>query len=561
MKLFSACLCLIWLGAGALAQDGGAVRSPARALIEGVVTKDPTSEPVKKVLVELIAENQAEGGDYTATTGTDGSFRIENILPGRYRLFAERTGLLDIEKHHGRSEGRVLTLTAGQELKDLRIRLQAAAVVRGRVTDEDGDPLAGAEVTVSRQTFASGRKHWEQVGGERANDLGEYRVANLPSGNLYVSVTPPPDFRSLIEGGGAAAEAHVPETKPATTYQTTYYPGTPDRSQATPIQVRAGDEFPVNFSLTPSPSLSIRGKVVNLPARSSASIMLQSRDFRLVVSGAEMHKDGSFVIRDVSPGSYKILATVEGSAVPMMARESLEVGSSNVDGVRLAPQPGALVRGHLRLESKGNVRFDPERIFLVLQPVEGDEEEGASMVGEKFSNLAHLAADGSFEWSDVPPGNYNVQIAGNSGANEDWFLKSVQAGGRDLSDSGLRVNGGTLSVDLVASANGAVVDGAVVDANGQPVANAVVVAVPEARLRRRVDRYRQTVSDQGGHFSLRGIRSGDYTVFAWESVEGQAYYDPEFLRTFEGQGSALHLSEGERRTLQTRVAPQAEEEP
>jgi hypothetical protein len=135
-------------------------------------------------------------------------------------------------------------------------------------------------------------------------------------------VTPPPDFRSLIEGGGAAAEAHVPETKPATTYQTTYYPGTPDRSQATPIQVRAGDEFPVNFSLTPSPSLSIRGKVVNLPARSSASIMLQSRDFRLVMSGAEMHKDGSFVIRDVSPGSYLVLASVEGSAVPMMAQLS-----------------------------------------------------------------------------------------------------------------------------------------------------------------------------------------------------------------------------------------------
>ena len=40
------------------------------------------------------------------------------------------------------ADGRVLTLAAGQELKDLRIRLQAAAVVRGRVTDEDGDPSA-----------------------------------------------------------------------------------------------------------------------------------------------------------------------------------------------------------------------------------------------------------------------------------------------------------------------------------------------------------------------------------------------------------------------------------
>jgi carboxypeptidase family protein len=545
-----------------MAQDAAPARTSVRSAVEGIVTKDPTGEPVKKVLVELIAENQSQGGDYTAVTGPDGAFRIENILPGRYRLFAEHTGFLDIDKHHGRSEGHVLTLAAGQEVKDLRIRLQAAAVVRGRVTDEDGDPMPGAEVTVLLQTFVSGRKHWEQAGAERTNDLGEYRIANLPAGNIYVSVNPPPDFKSLIEAGGAAAGARnavAAPDKPATSYQTTYYPGTSDRSQATPIPLHAGDEFPVNFSLTPSPSLSIRGRVVNLPPRGSATIMLQSRDFRLVLNGAEMHKDGSFVIRDVSPGSYTILATVEGSAVPMTARQSLEVGSSNVDGLRLSPQAGAQVRGRLRLESKGNVtRFDPDRIFLVLQSVEGEEEEGASVVGEKFSNLSHVAQDGSFVWSDVPPGIYYLQILGNSGANEDWFLKSVQASGRDLDESGISVNGGTVSLDLVASANGGVVDGFVTDSNGQPVANAVVVAAPEARLRKRVDRYRETVSDQSGHFSLHGMRSGDYTLFSWESVDGQAYYDPEFLKKYEG--SAMHVGEGDRKAVQLQAIPGTEDQ-
>ena len=269
MKLLSTCVCLILLGTSAVAQSSpGTVKPASRALIEGIVTKDPTSEPVKKVLVELIAEDQKEGGDYTAITGPDGGFRIENILPGRYRLFAERTGLLDIDKRHGRSEGRLLALTAGQEVKDLQIRLQAAAVLHGRVTDEDGDPLAGAEVTVLRQTFVAGHKHWEQMGSERTNDLGEYRVANLAAGNVFVSVNPPPDFKSLIESGGAAGDTPnpVPQQKTqATSYQTTYYPGTADRSQAAPIQLHPGDEFPVNFSLTPSPSLSVRGKVVKSP--------------------------------------------------------------------------------------------------------------------------------------------------------------------------------------------------------------------------------------------------------------------------------------------------------
>ncbi len=563
MKGFCTTLCLLLLIVVAVAQDSDPARSGSRAAIEGIVTRDPGGEPVKKVLVELIAENQNEGGDYTATTGPDGAFRIENVLPGRYRLFAERTGYLDVDKHHGRSEGRVLALRSGQELKDLQIRLQAAAVLHGRVTDEDGDPMAGAEVTAMRHTFVSGHRHWEQVGSERTNDLGEYRIANLPAGNVFVSVNPPPDFKSLIDSGGTAGGARnsggSDKTAP-TAYQTTYYPGTSDRGQASPIQLHAGDEFPVNFSLTPSPSLSISGRVVNLPARASATIMLQSRDFRLVTSGTEIHKDGSFVIRDVSPGSYTVLAAVEGSAVPMTAKQTLEVGSSNVDGMRLSPQPGASVRGHLRVEGNGR-HFDSDLIYVMLQPSDAGDEEIITP-GERFSNLAHVAADGTVAWNDVPPGNYYIQIAGNgSGANEDWFVKSVLAGGRDVNDSGMSVNGGTIFLDVAASASGAVVEGIAADAAGQPVANAVVVAVPEARMRGRVDRYRQTVSDQAGHFSLRGLRASSYTLFAWESVDGQAYYNPEFLKSYEGQGSVLTVTEGERKAVQLKVIPASDDQP
>ena len=326
-----------------------------------------------------------------------------------------------------------------------------------------------------------------------------------------------------------------------------------------PIQLHAGDEFPANFSLTPGPSLSIRGQVVNLPPRTSATIMLQSRDFRLVTSGTEVHKDGTFVIRDVSPGSYLVLASVEGSSVPMIARQDLEVGSSNVDGLRLSPQPGATVRGRLRLESAGK-RFDPDQVYLVLQPVDGQDDEVA-IPGANFSNLAHVAAGGEFVWRDVPPGNYYVQIVGNgSGVNEDWFLKTVLSGTREVSESGVAVSGGTVLLDLVASANGAVVDGVVVDSKDQPVANAVVVAVPESRLRGRVDQYRQTVSDQNGHFTLRGIRGGTYTLFVWESVDGQAYFNPEFLKSYEGQGKALQLSEAERKTVQLTVIAARDEQ-
>jgi protocatechuate 3,4-dioxygenase beta subunit len=561
MKLALSFLVICAYALSVCGQETAASANRQRATIEGIVTKDPDSQPVKKALIELIAENQNEAGNYTAVTGADGMFRIEGVLPGRYRLLTERVGLLDVGKNRSSGEGRLVTLTAGQELKDLHIRLQAGAIVHGRVTDEDGDPLADAQVTLLKQTFAGGHTHWEQAGGERTNDLGEYRVANLPAGNFYVSVTPPPDFRTLIEAGGVGGgEAHNRE-KQNTSYQTTYYPGTPDRSQAAPVQLRPGDDFPVNFSLTPAPSLSIRGSVVNLPPRTSATIMLQSRDFNLVQNGAEMHKDGSFVIRNVSPGTYTIMASVDGSPVPMTVRQTLQVGAANVDGVRLAPEPGATLRGRVRLESRGATRFDPSQIFLSLETLNGSEESGPITIGDQFTNLAHVAGDGSFEWKDVPQGSYYVQLLGENGANGDWFVKSVAAGGHDVSDAALNVNGGGIGVELVLSANGGVVDGVVVDSKGQSVPNAVVVAVPEPRLRGRMDRYRKTESDQSGHFSLRGIRPGDYTLFAWESVEGEVYYNPEFLKSYEAQGSALRVVEGERKTIQVPVIPEAADQP
>jgi hypothetical protein len=140
-------------------------------------------------------------------------------------------------------------------------------------------------------------------------------------------------------------------------------------------------------------------------------------------------------------------------------------------------------------------------------------------------------------------------------------LKTTAAGNRDVGDAGISVNGGVVELNLVASANGGVVDGVAVDAKGDPVANALIVAVPEMRLRGRVERYRKTVSDQSGRFSLHGIQPGDYTVLAWESMDGEAYYNPEFLKGYEGQGSSLRVNEGDRQGMRVEVIPGAEGEP
>ena len=64
--------------------------------IAGTVVQEPGSQPLKKVLVQVIAEDQKQGGNYTASTDADGHFRIENVLPGRYRVFIEKTGFAGV---------------------------------------------------------------------------------------------------------------------------------------------------------------------------------------------------------------------------------------------------------------------------------------------------------------------------------------------------------------------------------------------------------------------------------------------------------------------------------
>jgi protocatechuate 3,4-dioxygenase beta subunit len=531
------------------------------ATVEGIVFKDPGSEPVKKAVIELIAENQSAGGNYTAVTNADGIFRIEQIAPGRYHLFAERTGYVEGTRRGNHGQGRILTLAAGQDLKDIQIRLAAAATVTGRVTDEDGDPLENAEVSVLRRTFVSGRARWQQIGSERTNDLGEYRISSLPSGNYYISVNPPPDFKTLLDSGNSPSGERTNNTeKPSTCYPTAYYPGTTDRRNAEPIPLHAGDEFPANFSLVPSPTLTIRGSVANLPPRASATILLQANDFNVVLSGAEVHKDGGFVLYDVAPGAYTIVASVDNAPVPMIARQSLQVTSNNIDSLRLVPQAGATIRGKLHVEGKTAGPLNASPMALVLHPSDGQSDIVLKLAtGIDFSPVAEIAPDGSFEWSSVQPGNYSLRLDGERNPASDWFLKSAIVGGHTTDLSEISVDGGVIALDVIASANGGVVEGIVTDPRGQPVADAVIIAAPEVSERSRDDHFHKTASDQNGRFSLHGIAPGQYSLFAWDHVEGDAYYDPEFLRNYQQQATSLEISENDRKNLQLRVIPTSED--
>ena len=52
---------------------------------------------------------------------------------------------------------------------------------------------------------------------------------------------------------------------------------------------------------------------------------------------------------------------------------------------------------------------------------------------------------------------------------------------------------------------------------------------------------------------MSNIPPGDYTLFAWETLEPYAYFDPELLRQGDGKGVALHLTESPYRNIDLKV--------
>ena len=64
--------------------------------------------------------------------------------------------------------------------KDLTIRLTSEAVISGKVEDEDGFPVAGAQLQLLQYREINGeRRLASQVRWGRSNDLGEYRIGEI----------------------------------------------------------------------------------------------------------------------------------------------------------------------------------------------------------------------------------------------------------------------------------------------------------------------------------------------------------------------------------------------
>ena len=90
------------------------------------------------------------------------------------------------------------------------------------------------------------------------------------------------------------------------------------------------------------------------------------------------------------------------------------------------------------------------------------------------------------------------------------------------------------------------------DDRQQPSTESTVVLVHDDSLRYHVQE-RFTTSDASGRFEFENLAPGNYTIFAWTSMDRGAWHDPEFMKNFESSGVPLKVEEGGRHSLDVRV--------
>jgi hypothetical protein len=550
MRLVFVILLASVLSSTVLAQDSSSraqakAQPPKKCSLAGRVLKAGTDEPLKKAQVTLQKADSQEA-PVTVVTDAGGQFSIENVDPGRYFLSVSRSGFVDQQygQRSAHSLGAVLTLASGQNMQDLVFRLLPAAVIAGRVVDEDGEAVMGAHVQALLTRMVRGQR--VLYGGREAvtNDLGEYRIFGLGPGRYVVSA-----FNSMMLS--ASAPRKNPESRvapPDQGYVPTYYPGSIDPAQASPVEVKAGDVVAgVDFILVPTRVFRVRGRIINAvdsEPLSHIGVWLTPRrggSGNIYMAGDRVSIDsraGTFEFRNVPTGAYELNADWENDSKRCESHQPVDVANVDVDGLSIVFAPGVDLAG--KIITEGNPGGSLSDVSIRLSGANDSTPIFASAV---------VKSDGAFMISNLSEGAYRLNLWNTP---RDSYLKSARLGGEDVLNNSLTISRGGVSslLEIVISFAAGQVQGSVLTGESLPSNDATVVLMPDSPKRDQFRLYRLATTDQLGRFFLRGIAPGDYKLFAWEDVEVNAWQDPDFLKPFEEKGRSVHIEENGRQTVE-----------
>ncbi len=536
-------------------------------------------------------------GVLTARTASDGTFLLEGLPAGDYMITLSRQSfsassaeLRGLASARSQINGWTASLRAGQVIGGIEIRMQPAAVVTGHVLDQDGDPMAGVAMEAEQYRYVQGVKTLAASGRAISDDRGIYRIYGLAPGRYFVKAMgnslrgrigvairggaapgfgrfgPPQGPGGRGGGNGDAGPGRFGQSEESLAYLETYYPNARSAAEAVPLQLTPGAEMSgIDFTLAPSQAYSISGIVSGMdetPVPEGAQrpvIFVGARPasqpgFGDAAGLAQVNPGtGAFTIRNLAPGNYQVVARSNsrrgGAGGSSVGSAQVTLGNASIEGVHIQVYEDVAVPGKVTLPtgysstSLARMSITPIRRLNPVRSAARSDANGA------FTITLSRAEEPRFVFSNLPDGLY---------------VKRVLLGGIDLMASAshtLSSVSGSMTVEL--AADGASLKGVAKDSRGNPAANARITLLPASSfgagesLAGIVWR-NSTTALEDGSFEFAAIAPGRYRLYAFENLDADPSFDPDFLSNFGQRWKEMEFSAKQSATVEIIPIPASE---
>jgi hypothetical protein len=391
-----------------------------KASIEGSVLDAVTHEPIKKASVMLNG-----GGGLSAVTDASGYFAFRQLAAGQYSIFVQSEKYPAAQDWLEGNQQVSISLAADEQKQDITVLLTPGASVRGRIVDEEGNPMSGCNAAAMQLRDLGMGRTLQQTGNSQSDEKGEYRISNLPRGKYYIQVR---CFKTIPLPHAFVRRDALLDV-PKLSYEPLFYPGAADPMSAAKVQASPGaDVSGIDFKMAPAHGVTIRGHAG--PA-SAGIIQLNltpqdplTREFRTQGQRVDA-STGEFRIQNVLPGSYDLVAATADAAQSYFAKASVEVGEAPLHPIELTLAPTPIVSGTISIEGDTNLPMTSGEIGMF--PIDGRQLT-------QRPPQSKLQSDGTFVINSVTPGRWRLFLIGVQG-----YIKSVQQGGQEANPWDLEI--------------------------------------------------------------------------------------------------------------------------
>jgi hypothetical protein len=533
MRTILILVAIAWFVSAALVEAqvtmyGGARANPLdpnapRHDVSGTVVNALTGEPIPRALVQIMGPQQRS--DFT---DSQGSFHFDGVVEGPAMFTARKPGYFSREDL-ARGSGPRIPIKIGDDMPPVVLKLTPEGIVTGTITGDDDEPLEGVRLRFRRQEVMNGRKQWEDRQSAITNEDGEFRVAELPPGAYYVLAE---DARPVMP---RMTEANV-------AYPPTYYPGVPDLSSAAAINVQGAQVVRLDFRMRAQPVYEISGTVTGVPPGQPAQVRLMNRSGEPLGIAMRLNpQDGKFNAK-VAAGTYMVRASARDEQNRAWSGSTTFTASANLANIRLVMQPTISIPVVVRTEFTRTQTSQPGGTVSSIDPrTSRGPQQYVSVMATKvdedrmnpFAAMERMPDNATFGLRNVEPGRYAAQISPHG----PWYVQSATFGETDLLREDLVITQGGHggAIEIVLRDDGGSISGSVMSDNNP--ASALVLVVPE----RGSILPPQWANERSG-FHTQMLAPGDYSLFAFDSMDGLEYTNREALDAYTARATRVSVS-------------------